>query len=247
MKKTLILLLLSALCMVSCKKDKVDVWVDESPIIDFKDPRFMNALMEISDMYGEYPHSDGSRTYKSFKDMNGDGKVSEQEAARVEFLDLNGYKIRNIDELGFFTSLEILYCQNNLLENIDVSKSTRLKELNCMGNRLSGLDISKSSELESLNCSINSLSVLDVSNCKELKTLDCSDNQLTRLDVSECKELRSLNCSDNQISSLDVSKCKYMESLSISNNPIKSLTIYQYYILPESFIDSYKDIIEYSE
>ena len=113
MKKILLLVAAAAVTAVSCNKNRVDIWVDNSPIIEFKDPRFQNALIELSSMYGDYTYSDGKKTYIQFKDMNGDGKVSEMEASRVEYLDLSGYKIRNLDELTYFTSLKVLYCQNN--------------------------------------------------------------------------------------------------------------------------------------
>lgn len=185
MKKILIAILpLLAVGFTSCKKDKVDVWRDDSPIIDFKDTRLLKALMEISDRY------DGDRTYTAFKDMNGDGKVSEKEAARVQYLDLSGYNIRDFSEIAFFSSLEILYCYNNDLRDLDISKNTRLKELNCMGNKLTSLDISKNTTLTSLNCKLNGLTSLDVNGCSSLKKLSCENNDLSRLILSQMRRTR---------------------------------------------------------
>ncbi len=250
MKKIIIFLLpVAALLISSCKKDKITVWYDDSPIIEFQDPRFLKALMEISDMYGDYPHADGNSTYTTFKDMNGDGKVSENEAARVQFLDLNGYKIRNLDELKHFQSLEILYCQNNapISGTINIGKNSMLKEFNCMSNGLSSLDLDKNTALETINCSNNDLGSLDVTPCKELKSLDCSNNKIRTLNVSECVQLTSLNCSRNLISTLDLGRNKLLENISITDNPIESIIVNVYYSLPESFIDSYSSYISYVE
>ena len=266
MKKILIFSLpVLALCLASCKKDKVDTWRDDSPIIDFNDTRLLKALMEISDMYGDYPHSDGNRVYRTFKDMNGDGKVSEKEASRVQYLDLSGYKIRNFDEIVYFSSLEILYCQNNELRDIDISKNTGLKDLNCMGNSLTSLDVSKNASLESLSCKLNGLTSLDVSGCSKLKNLSCENNNLTRLvisgcgsleelncgsnsistiDVSECTELKELDCSDNEIKTLDLSNNKYLESVTCHENPLELIILYEYADLPETFLERYKEIID---
>lgn len=260
MKKILIAILpLLAVGFTSCKKDKVDVWRDDSPIIDFKDTRLLKALMEISERY------DGDRTYTAFKDMNGDGKVSEKEAARVQYLDLSGYNIRDFSEITFFSSLEILYCYNNDLRDLDISKNTRLKELNCMGNKLTSLDISKNTTLTSLNCKLNGLTSLDVNGCSSLKKLSCENNDLSRLilskcagleelncstnsistlDVSECTELKSLDCSFNQLTVLDLSNNKYLETVTCNNNDnLENIILYEYADLPQSFLDTYKDII----
>lgn len=266
MKKILIFSLpVLALCLASCKKDKVDTWRDDSPIIDFNDTRLLKALIEISDMYGDYPHSDGNRVYRTFKDMNGDGKVSEKEASRVQYLDLSGYKIRNFDEIVYFSSLEILYCQNNELKDIDISKNTGLKDLNCMGNSLTALDVSKNSSLESLSCKLNELTSLDVSGCSRLKSLSCENNKLTRLvisgcgsleelncssnsistiDVSECTELKELDCSYNEIKTLDLSNNKYLESVTCHENPLDAIILYEYADLPETFLETYRNIIK---
>lgn len=260
----------AAVCIsfTSCKKDKVEVWRDDTPTIDFNDPRVLNALIEISAKYGDYPHSDGQSTYVPFKDMNGDGKVSEMEASRVEYLDLSGYKIRNLDELTYFTSLKVLYCQNNDVSRINVTQNTALTELNCMNNKLTDLDVSKNTSLTTLNCRYNSLtslnvggcaslsdmvcegnsiSVLSLDGCSGLTDLNCSDNMITSLDVSGCPDLKTLNCSDNRITRLDVSHNKYLSSLSCSGNPLEKILIYEYFSLPESFVygSEFSDIIEF--
>ena len=54
MKKILLLVAAAAVTAVSCNKNRVDIWVDNSPIIEFKDPRVQNALIELSSMYGDY-------------------------------------------------------------------------------------------------------------------------------------------------------------------------------------------------
>lgn len=185
MKKILLLVAAAAVTAVSCNKNRVDIWVDNSPIIEFKDPRFQNALIELSSMYGDYTYSDGKKTYIQFKDMNGDGKVSEMEASRVEYLDLSGYKIRNLDELTYFTSLKVLYCQNNDVSRINVTQNTALTELNCMNNKLTDLDVSKNTSLTTLNCSDNRITRLDVSHNKYLSSLSCSGNQLEKILIYE--------------------------------------------------------------
>ena len=131
MKKILLLALpLMAMCFASCEKDK---WTDDSPIIQFKDPRFLEALLEIAD-------------------KNGDGQISEKEASIVTYMPLyavNGRaEIRAMDELKYFTALEVLYCWGNQLTSLDVSNNTALTELDCSENQLTSLDVSNNTALQ---------------------------------------------------------------------------------------------------
>ena len=77
MKKILLLALpLMGMCFASCEKNNEEEWTDDSPIIQFKDPKFLEALMITSNTVigGDYTW---------FQDMNNDGQVSEKEAARL--------------------------------------------------------------------------------------------------------------------------------------------------------------------
>lgn len=254
-----------ALAAVSCKKNRVDIWVDNSNNISFRDERFKKALLEVSSMYGDKPYTGESGTLCTFKDMNGDGEISESEAARTEYLDLSGYNIRNAVELRYFTSLKVLYIQNNQLDDLDISSCTSLQELNCMDNALTSLDVRKNTSIISLKCQYNEINSLDVSDCSRLEYLscegnrlrilimdgcesmlgiNCSNNELTALDVSGCPKLLTLNCSENNLTRLDVSKNHSLESLTCNGNPLEKILIYIYYMLPEPFVTSYEDIIE---
>ena len=273
MKKILLLALpLVVMCAVSCEKDKEkeeEVWTDDSPIIQFKDPRFLEAILE-----------DGN-------DRNNDGQISEKEASVVEGLYLNDKSIRNMDEIKYFTALTYLNCFYNQLTSLDVSKNTALTYLNCGRNQLTSLDVSKNTALTELSCDYNQLTSLDVSKNTALTYLRCSYNQLTSLDVSKNTALTKLYCSDNQLTSLDLSKNTALISLFCADNfitsldvsmchdltsfecvdfdsysdyyeihyesacPLESLRIYKYHVIDEDYInvleEAYGDIIEYVE
>ena len=106
--------------------------------------------------------------------------------------------------------LEWLYCGNNPpLNSIDVSKNTQLKGLDCNSNSLGSLDVSQNTQLWWLYCHINNLEILDVSNNTYLKLLSCHSNHLRSLDVSKNTYLWLLTCFDNAftISTLDDIYC----------------------------------------
>ena len=115
MKKILLFALpLLAMCFASCEKE----WTDDSPIIQFKDPKFLEEL--LSEMMDNDGHS-------VFVDKNADGQISEKEASIIEFLSLEGKGIRNLEEIKYFTALKELYCGGNQFTSLDLSKNHKLQ------------------------------------------------------------------------------------------------------------------------
>ena len=224
---------------------------DDSPIIQFKDPYFLGALLET------YTVSWNNAEYTVRVDKNYDGQISEKEAASVEVLNLYkaqnqyGNDIRNIDELKYFTELRYLIFSHCSIENLtlsnpkleklsledgefgyrgkiislDVSNCSALTYLNCGWNQLISLDISGNIALDSLDCGVNNLTSLDVSNCSALTYLNCRSNYIASLDVSNCSALTYLNCRFNELTSLDVSNCSALTYLYCDNNELTSLDI----------------------
>ena len=239
MKKLFLFTLLAivAISFNACSKD--ETWPDDSPIIEFKDSYFLEALVKGTDDY------DGSKI-----DKNGDGKISEKEASVVRGLRLSDFKIRCIDEISYFTALETLYCDHNQLTSLDVSKNTELMGLNCDNNQLTSLDLSKNTKLDWLFCVNNQLTSLDVSKNTKLGWFYCNNNQLTSLDVSKNTELSYLYCNNNQLTSLDLSKNAELYSLNCSGNNLKSVIVqrnYNYRLISslDAITREYGDIISY--
>ena len=90
-------------------------------------------------------------TYVSDFDKDGDNKLSVDEVAKVERIDIIGTK--DLTGICYFTSLTELDCSSNMLSELDVSNCPKLAKLDCSDNRQYELD-----------GSINKLSKLDVSN-----------------------------------------------------------------------------------
>ena len=153
MKKILLFALpLLAMCFASCEKDKGEEWTDDSPIIQFKDPKFLEDLIT----QGFYNHQTGE--FKPSIDKNADGQISEKEASVVTKLSVYN-DIRNIDEIKYF-ALTWLKCSGNQLTTLDLSKNTALTYLSCYANQLTSLDLSKNTALTYLSCSDNPLQKL---------------------------------------------------------------------------------------
>lgn len=87
---------------------------------------------------------------------------------------------------------------------VGIEAFTGLTDLYCFDNKLNILDISKNTALQFLYCSNNKLTILDVSNNTALVFFDCSYNELTSLDVSKNNALGFLACLRNSIQTICV-------------------------------------------
>lgn len=97
-------------------------------------------------------------------DTNGDGMLSEAEAAVIEAIDVTGgfegVKVKNIETMEFFTALKVLRVGENELAELDLSNGGKLTHLDCSGNALSNLNLSICKELVELYCNNNHLTEL---------------------------------------------------------------------------------------
>lgn len=159
------------------------------------------------------------RKYLEQFDKDDDGYLSTDEREAVTKIDVHAKSIDSLKGIELFLNLETLYCYNNNLTSLDVSKNEKLADLWCSQNNLTSLDVSKNPELKELWCSDNNLTSLDVSKNIALQKLACSGNQLTSLDVSKNTNLTSLNCNQNRLTSLDVSQTA-VTTLKASDNQI---------------------------
>jgi len=143
--------------------------------------------------------------------------------ASITILNVQNESITSLRGIEYLTGLTELYCSNNSLSALDVSKNTALTNLQCNGNSLSVLDVSKNTALTELHCDGNSLSALDVSKNTALTVLYCYDNSLSVLDVSNNTALADLECNDNRLSVLYVSNNTALTKLNCSNNRLSVL------------------------
>ena len=165
------------------------------------------------------------RTIVEGFDTNNDSSLSDTEIAAVKKINCFRKRITNLKGIEYFTSLNNLWCAENKLTALDVSKNTALTDLYCSSSQLTTLDVSKNTALTDLDCGRNQLTTLDVSKNTALTYLSCGYNQLTTLDVSKNTALTYLSCRNNQLTTLDVSKNTALTKLSCDNNQLTSLDV----------------------
>ena len=150
-----------------------------------------------------------------YVDKNRNGTLSQEERYAVKVIDVEKKNIHSLKGIEFFPNLKKLYCSENQLTELDVSKNKELESLLCNKNQLTELDVSNNTELVYLQCGENQLTELDVSQNTKLKNLHCYRNQLTELDVSKNTALVELYCWQNQLTSLD---CENLGFYDVSGN-----------------------------
>ena len=188
--------------------------------LSFPDPNFKKYLLENFD-------------------TDKDGKITQEEALKVTRMSIGGSsnvpeeQIASLEGIQYFTNLTYLFCDNNQLTSLDVSKNTALTELYCGFNPLMHLDASGCIALTKLDCIYNQLTRLDVSGCAALATLNCFHNQLPSLDVSGCTALTKLSCYDNKLTGLDVSNNTVLTVLGCWSNQLTSLDVSKNTVLTE--------------
>ncbi len=159
MKSKLILLgLVSVIYFTACTTGSVS---DSNILGAITDPVFKAW---VSEQMGEW-------------DSDGDGKLSTTEAAMVKKISIaTDQKIASLRGIEYFTNLTELYCHDQALKELNVTKNTALEFLNCRSNDITKLDVSKNVALQRLACYDNQLKGLDISKNTNLNTLWCDAN-----------------------------------------------------------------------
>ncbi|MEI3381593.1 MAG: hypothetical protein V8R43_08845 [Dorea sp.] len=143
-----------------------------------------------------FPDANFRSIVASSFDNDNDNYLSEEDINEAKFINCANEGISDLTGISHFTALETLYCYNNQLTSLDVSKNTALFDLDCSNNQLTSLDVSKNTALTDLTCYNNQLTSLDVSKNTALTYLDCDNNQLTSLDISNAN-MNIFNCRNN--------------------------------------------------
>lgn len=147
----------------------------------------------------------------------------------ITYLNIEGrpnQRIKTLDGIEAFKNLQVLSCSGNSIEQLDLSQNIALTELYCYDNKITDLNISKNIKLEILFCGSNELDGIDVRNNVNLKDLHCYNNQLTNLDLSYNTNLERLYAQVNNFNNIDVSKNIKLTTLHCNHNPfLQSLAL----------------------
>ena len=158
-------------------------------------PAFAAALMEKYSNIGLTANPDGTAFLT-------DG--IKLQMSQVSMLKVSGCSLTSLAGIEYFTGLEYLYCYDNSLKSLDVSKLTSLTELLCNDNELETLSLPTTSKLTTLQCHNNALTALDVSKLTGLTSLTCYNNQMEALDITQNTVLEDLYCGQQKKGETDL-------------------------------------------
>lgn len=174
-------------------------------------------------------------------DSDNNGGLSQDEAESVTAISVTDMGITSLKGIELFPQLMHLYCQNNRLRRLDVSRNIYLTELSAERNMLEELDLRRNRELQTIVvwenrltnidvtglemvgtfwCWMNRLNEIDISSMKNLINFGCAQNAIKELDLSNNTKLINLAPNDTLIEELDLSHCPNLESLEIQGNNI---------------------------
>ena len=157
--------------------------------------------------------------------INGDSEIQIIEAENASIINCNKRGITSLVGIEHFRNLDTLCCQENYLEELDISLNQQLRVLKCSDNRLESLDLSQNLMIERLSAFKNNLTYLDISQNIELKSLHVNDNNLSELILSHLENLIQLNCANNQLTELDLSALNQLTAFWAYENNLENLDL----------------------
>ncbi len=174
-----------------------------------------------------FPCSYFRRYISTSFDANQDNALSKYEISKIKEISGLGFggKVTSLKGIEHFSELQALYCQDQEIKEINISKNKKLTVLNCANNPVKKLKLNTElTELTINGC--KEFGTLDPSVCPKLKVFRCSNINLVYLDLSGNKELTDLDCSNNQLGTLDLSGNKALKKLKVKNNPLSELYVH---------------------
>ena len=128
-------------------------------------------------------------------------------------------KLKSVKGIELMTNLEMLKCNSQDIESLDLSKNVNLTEVNASNNDLTELILPACAPLTIVNAGRNDLTQVSVVGYATLERLDLSDNDITSLTMSGLTGLKVLYINDNELTSADISESTGLTAFGCDENP----------------------------
>lgn len=133
--------------------------------------------------------------------------------------------IKSLDGIGYLAELRGLYCMDNQISTLDLSRNQHITGVWCSGNLFTSLDFSANPTLEWVYCFDCQLTSLNVSENPKMSYIECNSNPLKKIDVSHNPVLEHLMCGDCGLTELDLSHNPNLQHLDAFRNEFKTLDV----------------------
>ena len=169
---------------------------------------------------------DNFRTVVKGYDTDNNDYLSDKEISLVINIHCEGKKITSLKGIEYFTAVQGLWCKDNKIKTMDLSKNTDLHGVWCSGNPLESLNFENNKELEWVYCYDCNLKELDFSHNPNMAYLECNTNkELSTLNISQNKKLEHLMCGTCALTELDLSANPNLTHLDAFRNKMTKLNI----------------------
>ncbi len=184
---------------------------------------FVTVAIDIDD--SNFPDDIFRQWVLENADTDDNGYLSASEACQIMDISVQNKGIESLEGIGYFSGIEVLFCYNNELTELDLSGLPKLIQVICIDNKLTKLVLPYQTEFGSLFCNENELTELDLSGSPMLVELNCTDNKLTKLVLPNQPKLTALMCDSNQLTELDTSNLPALSNLSCKENQLTKLDL----------------------
>ena len=193
---------------------------------NFPDVAFRNYIQKKADKNNNYSlDSDELEKLQEIYLSNGDNV---KDCTGIEYLiNLKSITIKDCSlttplDLTYNTEVVYLNVENCALESLIVN-SDSMTYLDCQNNNLDELDLTNVSNLTYLNVSNNNISYIDVSNCTDLNKIVVEYNPLVCLDLSNNPIVKTLS-DTGLIRNLTQMTCNPLEFVGLDTSKITQIT-----------------------
>lgn len=156
--------------------------------------------------------------------------ITKKDVSSIFKLELSNKKLNSLNGIEHFISLTELYCDNNNLTELDLSRNINLDIVKAKNNKLTKINVSHCSKMTELYLAENQLTTVEIGDLKSLLTLDLSRNPISSLDIPAGLKISRLLLRSAELSSLNLSNLKSLiflyiidsknlERLDLSNLP----------------------------
>lgn len=154
-----------------------------------------------------------------------DGRLSKAERDAVTTISIDNQNCTDLTGIAYFANLTTLSCEHNGLKELNLEDNESLTKLYCSDNQLTTLDVSKNVKLRILQCANNGMEKLNLGDITQLTSLQCEYNNLTELDVSKNPYLEELQCRENKLRRVVIGNKYRLTGLYLQGNQLTSLDL----------------------
>ena len=172
-----------------------------------------------------FPDANFRSYVSSAFDKDKNGTLDADEILRARNVWCNGMNVKSLQGIEYLTELRGLYCMNNQIKTMDLSKNQEITGIWCSDNLFTSLDFSNLPTLEWVYCYNCNLTSLNVTKNPKMSYIECNSNPLKKLDVSHNPVLEHLMCGDCELTELDLSHNPNMQHLDAFRNKFKTLDV----------------------